>query len=142
MFNLFKKDKKYPPFETLQCFEEKDKYFVRTAQWRRLNKQSITVTDPLGPRMLTMGRWPQIVFLESDGQKTVTELVYHMAGAYSGQIPPNKPQKQNPKNWRNAVVEIYYQFVAFNVNFQIFRRPLYRLHANVRLLGLKYIRSF
>jgi hypothetical protein len=92
MFNLFKKEKKYPPFETLQCFEDKDKYFVRTARWRRLNKQLITVTDPLGPRMLTMDRWPQLVFLESDGQKTVTEFVYYMAAAYSGQIPANLDQ--------------------------------------------------
>ena len=92
MFNLFKKDKKYPSFETLQCFEHKDRYFVRTASWRRLNKQLITVTDPLGPRVLTMDPWPQIVFLNSDGQKTVTEFVYSMAGAYSGQVPVNLDQ--------------------------------------------------
>ncbi len=42
--------------------------------------------------MLTMDPWPQIVFLESDGQKTVTEFVYNMAGAYSGQIPTNLDQ--------------------------------------------------
>jgi hypothetical protein len=92
MLNLFNKDKKYPPFETLQGFAHKDNYFVRTAQWRRLNKQMITVTDPRGPRMLTMDQWPQIAFLESDGQRTVTEFVHYLAGAYIGPVPANLDQ--------------------------------------------------
>ena len=52
----------------------------------------ITVTDPRGPRMLTMDPWPQIVFLESDGQRTVSEFVFCMADAYSGAIPANLDQ--------------------------------------------------
>ena len=47
----------------------------------------ITVVDPHGPRMLTMDPWPQIIFLESDGQRTVAEFIHYMAGGYSGAIP-------------------------------------------------------
>lgn len=47
----------------------------------------ITVIDPHGPRMLTMDPWPQLLFLEADGQKTVAEFIDYMAGKYSGTIP-------------------------------------------------------
>jgi len=87
MFNFFKRSRKFPPFETLASFAHKDLYFVRTAQWYPLDKRMITVVDPHNPRMLTMDPWPQIIFLESDGQKTVAEFIYYMAGEYSGAIP-------------------------------------------------------
>jgi hypothetical protein len=87
MFNFFKKTKKSPRFETLAGFAQKEAYFIRTAQWMTLDKARITVIDPHQPRMLTMDPWPQIVFLEADGQKTVAEFIAYMAGNYSGAIP-------------------------------------------------------
>ena len=87
MFNFFKRTKKHPRFETLEGFSQKDAYFVRTAQWYPMGKGLITVIDPRQPRMLTMDPWPQIVFLEADGQKTVAEFIDHMAGKHSGAIP-------------------------------------------------------
>ena len=89
MFNLFKRTKKYPPFETLGSFSKKDLYFVRTAQWMRLDNEMITVFDPHGPRMITMDPWPQTVFLHSDGQKTVAEFIHFVADKYTGTIPEN-----------------------------------------------------
>ena len=53
----------------------------------KLDKTRITVIDPHQPRMLTMDPWPQIIFLEADGQKTVAEFIAYIAGNYSGEIP-------------------------------------------------------
>lgn len=88
MFNFFKRTKKFPPFETLQGFAQKDQYFVRIAEWFPHNREMITVVDPHGPRILTMDPWPQTLFLEADGQKTVAEFIYQVAGQYSGEVPP------------------------------------------------------
>ncbi len=63
--------------------EFKDKYFVRLAQWDWLNTDMIQVTDNHAPRMITMDPWPQLIYLEADGQKTVSEFVYNMASKYS-----------------------------------------------------------
>ena len=87
MFNFFKKAKKFPRFETLGGFAQKDSYFVRSARWHVLDKKMISVVDPHQPRMFTMDPWPQTVFLEADGQKTVAEFIYYMAGEYSGAVP-------------------------------------------------------
>lgn len=87
MFNFFKRTKKFPRFETLEGFAQKDCYFVRRARWYVLDKKMITIVDPHQPRMLTMDPWPQTVFLESDGQKTVAEFIYYVAGRYSGATP-------------------------------------------------------
>lgn len=87
MINPFKRTKKRPSFETLDGFAQKDAYFVRTASWYPMGNGLITVLDPHQPRMLTMDPWPQIVFLEADGQKTVAEFIDHMARKYTGAIP-------------------------------------------------------
>lgn len=83
MFGLFKKKPKvYPPFETLQRVTIKDKYFVRLAQWDWLNDEMIHVFDNHVPRIITMDPWPQIIYLEADGKKTISEFVYQMADQY------------------------------------------------------------
>ena len=88
MFNLFKKkQKQLPRFEILQSSEYRDKYFVRVAQWDWLDKEHITVTDPVGPRLFTLDARPQLVFIAANGQMTVTEYIHFMAGKYSGEAP-------------------------------------------------------
>jgi hypothetical protein len=87
MFNFFRRAKKHPQFEALRGFAHKDAYFVRTAQWFPIDQGFISVFDPHQPRMFTMDPWPQIVFLEADGQRTVAEFIEYMARKYSGAIP-------------------------------------------------------
>src|SRR2546430_1194553 len=86
MFNLFNK-KQLPLFEHLYLSEYQNKYFVRIAEWDWLNKENITVYDSYQPRMLTLDPWPQLVFVAANGQMTVKEYVYYMAGKYSGSVP-------------------------------------------------------
>ena len=91
MFNLFKKKPKpaLPPFETLAAYPDKDKYFVRVAQWYefRFNQSNIVVIDPHGPRMITMDPWPKTVFLNATGNRTVKEYIEYLAGQYDGEVP-------------------------------------------------------
>lgn len=83
MFGLFKSNgKKLPEFKKLNESEIKDKYFYRIASWNWLNEDSISVLDPKSPRMITMDAWPQLVFLEANGQKTIEEFILHMAKQY------------------------------------------------------------
>lgn len=88
MFDLFKKKRKQlPPFETLQSSQYRGKYFVRIAEWDWLDREQITVNDPHGPRVFTLDAWPQHVFIAANGQITVEEYVYFVAGKYSGEVP-------------------------------------------------------
>lgn len=83
MFGLFKSNgRKLPEFKKLKESEIKDQYFYRTASWDWLNEDSIRVLDPKSPRIITMDAWPQLVFLEANGQKTIEDLVLHMAKQY------------------------------------------------------------
>lgn len=76
MFNLFRK-KAVSNDACLESYEHKDKYFVRVAAWDWLNKKEITVATQRNgkPTMLTMDFWLQEIFLDADGQITVTELM-------------------------------------------------------------------
>lgn len=87
LLNFFKRKRNYPPFETLQDFDKKDWYFVRVAEWDWLDRDSITVTDPHNPRVLTLDPWPQLIFLNATGEKTIAQFVYYMADEYSDKIP-------------------------------------------------------
>src|SRR4051812_21411650 len=87
MFNLFKRHKKYPPFETLKQYDKQYHYFLRIAEWDWLDKENIYVVAPSNPRMLTVNPWGQWVFMAANGQMTVTEYVLYMAEKYTGEIP-------------------------------------------------------
>ena len=87
MFNLFKSNRKYPSFADLNAFSDKQKYFIRNAPWRPLDKDHISIMDPNGSRIFTLDPWPELVFIAADGQKTIEQYIYHMADKYSGQIP-------------------------------------------------------
>lgn len=91
MFNLFKrKHKNLPPFEKLESSDIKDKYFVRTMQWAWFNEKMIHVIDSNQPRMITMDPWPQQIYLDADGQKTIKEYVLSMAKMYAKNQIPNE----------------------------------------------------
>lgn len=88
MFGLFKKkERELPPFNELKNSEIKGLYFVRLARWDWLNQDMIHVVDNNAPRMITMDPWPQLIYLEADGQKTVSEFVYDMASKYGKKQP-------------------------------------------------------
>jgi len=87
MFKLFKTNKKLPPFAVLKAFPDKDKYFRRIASWVESGDYGIIVTDPNAPRIITMDPWPQLVFLAADGQRTIEQYIYYMAGQYTGKVP-------------------------------------------------------
>ena len=87
MFGLSKKNKKYPPFNALKLSPDKNKFFVRTCQWRWLNKNSIIVSDKHQPRVITLDPWPQLVFLAAKGDKTISEFIFYMATKYADKIP-------------------------------------------------------
>jgi hypothetical protein len=83
MFGLFKKkQRQLPSFKEIEKSDLKDKYFIRLARWDWLDAEMIHVTDNHAPRMITMDPWPQLIYLEADGQKTVYEFVYYMASQY------------------------------------------------------------
>jgi hypothetical protein len=86
MFNFFRK-KSLPEFKELEASPLKDKYIARTCSWMWLNDTQITVVDKNRPRMITMDPWPQLVYLEATGTKTIRELIYELAKKYSGNVP-------------------------------------------------------
>ncbi len=57
--------------EKLSYNDVKDKYFYRTESWDWLNETMIHLIDSTRPRMVTMDPWPQEVYLDAVGDKTV-----------------------------------------------------------------------
>ena len=47
----------------------------------------IAVTDKHQPRVITMDDWPQLVFLEATGDKTISEFIFFLADQYKDKIP-------------------------------------------------------
>lgn len=89
MFGIFKKKpKELPKFDFLHSYEKKHKYFIRTLQWDWLNEEMIHLFDNKSPRVITMDEWPQQIYLDADGQKTIEEYIIWMANKYGrGQVP-------------------------------------------------------
>jgi hypothetical protein len=82
MFNLFKKSGQKNIPLTIN-----HKYFIRVANWDWLNEDEIHIKVPNVARVLTVDPWPQLVFLEADGQRTVTEFIKYMAAQYENGAP-------------------------------------------------------
>jgi hypothetical protein len=63
-------------YTNLQNYSNKDKYFVRLKPWDWLSEKEIYVTSILNdkPTMITMHFWSQEIYLNANGQITVTEL--------------------------------------------------------------------
>ncbi|SFD86095.1 hypothetical protein SAMN05518672_103561 [Chitinophaga sp. CF118] len=91
MFNFFRKRSKSDAYslEVLSTYANKDKYFVRVAHFMKLNfnQCTITVIDPHGPRMITMDPWPETIFLNATGKRTVRQYIEETAGSYNGRVP-------------------------------------------------------
>ncbi len=90
MFGIFKKKlKQLPNFEYLSNYPKKEKYFVRTLQWDWLNEKMIHLFDNKSPRVITMDEWPQQIYLDADGQKTIAEYILWMANQFGREQVPN-----------------------------------------------------
>lgn len=91
MFNFFRKSSKenLHSLEALASYPNKDKYFVRVARFMEIDyyQCTITVIDPHGPRMITMDPWPESIFLNATGQRTVKQYIEDTAKDYKGNIP-------------------------------------------------------
>ncbi|EHQ30444.1 hypothetical protein [Mucilaginibacter paludis] len=78
MFNKFLKGKHNVIVnEFLLTYSNKDKYFIRTKPWDWLSKKEIYVMSKIDgkPTMITMDFWAQEIFLDADGQITVSEMI-------------------------------------------------------------------
>ena len=78
MFSFLKKKKDIPEFDFIKSYTERDKYFVRIKKWNWLNPEQISLLekDSGGKiKMTTMDYWPQEMFLDADGQKTISEYL-------------------------------------------------------------------
>ncbi|WP_343522241.1 hypothetical protein [Pedobacter sp.] len=63
-------------YSNLQNYHNKDKYFVRLKPWDWLSEKEIYVASVLNdkPTMITMHFWSQEIYLNANGQITVSEL--------------------------------------------------------------------
>lgn len=95
MFGIFKrKTKELPKFEYLDNHPNRDMYFIRTLQWDWLNEKMIQLIDNKSPRVITMDEWPQQIYLDADGQKTIAEYILWMANQFDrGQVPEDLDQE-------------------------------------------------
>jgi len=58
------------------------KFFSRTEEWDWLNREMIHVFDSKRPRMITMDPWPQRIYLDADGQRTVDAYIQSLRARY------------------------------------------------------------
>ena len=78
MFNFFKKQKEIPNFSFINSYSKKDLYFSRIKKWDWLNHKHIFLADDNSEgkvKMVTLDFWSQEMFLDANGQKTVTEYL-------------------------------------------------------------------
>ncbi|CAD0008110.1 hypothetical protein [Flavobacterium chungangense] len=78
MFNLFKKQNEIPEFNIINKYSKKDMYFSRIRKWDWLNAEQIYISEKYSNekvKMITLDYWSQEMFLDSDGQKTVSEYL-------------------------------------------------------------------
>jgi len=76
----------------------KDRYFYRTQKWDWLNETMIHVFDSKSPRMVTMDPWPQVVFLDAVGDKTVKEYIRDFYYRY--------PEGKAPDGLKENIIEV------------------------------------
>lgn len=78
MFSFFKNRRELPKFDFIKSYPEKDKYFVRIKKWNWVNPEQISLLEKDSDgkiKMTTMDYWYQEMFLDADGQKTISEYL-------------------------------------------------------------------
>ncbi|WP_405207111.1 hypothetical protein [Aquimarina sp. LLG6339-5] len=95
MFNFLKKKKDLPEFDFIKSYSEKGKYFARVKNWNWLNSEQISLMEKDSDgkiKMTTMDYWPQEMFLDADGQKTISEYLRVLIKQFKDskmEIPPD-----------------------------------------------------
>lgn len=78
MFNFFKRNKEIPSFNFIETYPKKDMYFSRNKKWNWLNGKKIFLADKDSDgktKMISLDYWFQEMFLDADGQKTISEYL-------------------------------------------------------------------
>jgi hypothetical protein len=65
----------------------KDKYFHRLIPYAKLDETHIVAFDNDYPRTITFDDWPQTIFLNATGRKTIYQFTLKMARRYKGHVP-------------------------------------------------------
>ncbi|MFK7000230.1 hypothetical protein [Flavobacterium oreochromis] len=79
MFSFLKKKINLPEFNFIKSYSEKDKYFVRVKKWNWINTNEICLFEKDfngNIKTITLDYWFQEMFLDADGQKTISEYLY------------------------------------------------------------------
>ena len=60
---------------------------MRNAEWSSVDQETILVISPGTLDIVTLTEWPQFIFASANGEKTIEEYVYFVAGQYADNIP-------------------------------------------------------
>ena len=67
--------------------------FVRRKARFDLVNGRVLIVDPKRPRMVTLDSWLELVFQLADGERTLGQIIEHVAHAYDGQMPAGLDQQ-------------------------------------------------
>lgn len=81
----------------------KNKFFYRTEEWSWLTKEQIQVYDSRNPRIITMDPWPQKIYLEALGTKTV--------GDYIKSVERQYPRKRVPNDLEDIILKVLHTLI-------------------------------
>ena len=65
----------------------KNKYFHRHIPYSNFDESHVVAFDKDYPRTITFDDWPQIIFLNATGRKTIYQFTLEMARGYKGRVP-------------------------------------------------------
>ncbi|WP_053978618.1 hypothetical protein [Mangrovimonas xylaniphaga] len=106
IFNkLFSKTNVTPEFDFIKSYKYRDKYFSRTKQWTWLNPEQISLIekDENGKiKMTTMEYWSQEMFLDADGQVTISDYLNVLIKQFKDskmKIPKDLDEFMTEKLW-------------------------------------------
>lgn len=105
-------------FQALESSELKDKYFYRIERWDWLTRDMIHVIDSKSPRFITMDYWPQKIYLEAEGQRTLAEFVNYIASKYPKSGIPNNLDKALLEEFNNLIEEKLIAISDYPVNLE------------------------
>ena len=95
MFSFFKKKQEIPDFKEIKTYSQKDMYFVRTKNWTWVNKEQIALLEKSNNqkvKMITLEFWSQEMFLDADGEKTISEYLKVLIKQFQNdkmEVPPD-----------------------------------------------------
>lgn len=86
--DFFKRKQGYQISSYLSQHSLKDKYFYRLIPFRKLDNKTAVAFDNKSPGVITFDPWPQTIFLNATGLKTIYDFIAEIAEMYKGNVPP------------------------------------------------------